>query len=897
MEPGVPFSLLGAVQLLLIAALGGLAVTALLRRSTSAGLIAVGAVLLAAVEVRTALRIGVPTSDTLALLRAAGGLLIGVGFLTGGLGSRTIPTSLYGVVVPLAAALGPSSLSAASAAFAAGAIVWARRDEVALCLAVGFGLLAVANMVSFAAGEGGTAPAVVLVLRGAAALAVLLALGLLAQASLLSKVVGAILIGVITMAVAAVGVVGNVVVTSYEKQSRETVEEAALGRLSGLTSLGEQNKNQAVNLSAFCASGRDCQGYLQRFLKNAGSDFVVLVKANREVTSLGGRPALTRAEQLGLVRTPVVDLVLRGAEPQLYGGVRLTGARPSLAVVGVAVDPLAPRPTGQSPPPEVYVYGTRLDNGYVSRDIDAGGFGLSFLAGDRVTATNLSSNNAERVRGIVRAAEADGGIPDLGETIGSQGANPTVRVVPIRGADQQAVGLLALSRDPGPALQAERDALRLLMVTALLAMLAVAITATLLGRRTVRPVQDLTEAAERIAGGDLTATTAVRSKDEVGTLSRTFATMTASLGQLTGDLRESAEQLETVLASMSDGLLATDEDGLVTNVNRAALEMLDLEVLDVLGEHLSVVADVRDSSGRQLANPELRIAGEPADVHRANGLTVPVRVDITSLLDAGGVVLILRDTTREREVERMKTEFLSNVSHELRTPLTPIRGYADMLVGRPNLDGTKVVQFAGVIRDEAVKMNRVVDLLVDVAAFEAGRVTVTPRPLSVRELFDSRLEVWKNRAPVRQADFKRRIATGLPHVNIDPIWVAKALDELIDNAVKYSPVGAAITLVGSWSPDGSRVRVSVKDAGPGISEKDLGGLFTSFEQVDGSATRRVGGLGLGLSFVRRLADDFGLPVTVLTRPGKGAEFSLDLPVADAPAPRRTGKKKAPARKP
>jgi len=182
--------------------------------------------------------------------------------------------------------------------------------------------------------------------------------------------------------------------------------------------------------------------------------------------------------------------------------------------------------------------------------------------------------------------------------------------------------------------------------------------------------------------------------------------------------------------------------------------------------------------------------------------------------------------------------------------------------------------------------------VMDMAIFESGRASVTPRPVSVRELVDSRIEVWGARAPRRHKDLKRRIATGLSPVFVDPVWVAKALDEFIDNAVKYTPVGAAITLVGSWSPDGTRVRIAVKDAGPGISEKDLDGLFNSFEQVDGSVTRHVGGLGLGLSFVRRLAEDAGFPLDVTTRPGKGAEFALDLPVSDTPAPRRTGKKKA-----
>ena len=894
MEPGVPFALLGAVQLLLIAACVGLAVAALVRRSVPGALVAVGAVALAAVEVRTALRLGVPASEDLALVRAAASLLIGAGLWTGGLGPRRVPTSLYGVVVPLAASGGPASFAAGGAAFAGAAALWNRRDAIGAWLAVGFALWSSAALVAYSADTGGGAAVTVLVLRGAGAFAVLVVLGLLAQASLLSKVVSAILAGVLAMAVAAVGVVGNVVVTSYATQARETVEAAANSRLSAVTLLGQGNANQAALVSQVCTKGgaTTCQGYLDLFVKSGRGDFAARVRAGGAVESLGGRPALTPSELLGLRTNATVRLVLGGSGPDrqdsLYGSARLTGSPPSVAVIGVAVSPNASRPTGQSAPSEVFVYGVRLGNPYVASDIDAGGFGLSILTGDplRVVATNRSDNAASRLLGIVRTARADSGIPAGGETISSQGTNPTVRLVPLKGADQQQVALLALSRDAGPALKTERDALRLLMITALLALLLVAGAAAVLGRRTVEPVRQLTAAAERVAGGDLTATTSFSTRDEVGTLSRTFDAMTSSLGQLTGDLRDSAARLETVLASMSDGLLATDADGIVTSVNRAALAMLGVEEPDVLGEHLHLVADVRDVSGTQLADVAMQLRDEPAEVHRPDGSTFPVRVAITPLQGAEGVVLVLRDTTREREVERMKTEFLSNVSHELRTPLTPIRGYAEILVGKPGLAPAKVTAFATTIRDESLKMNRVVDLLVDVAALEAGRLSVTPRPVSVKDLFDERLRLWQSRAPDRRTDFKRRIAARLPAVFIDPTWVGKALDEFLDNAVKYTPAGAAITLVADWSPDGTRVRVGVKDNGPGIAEGDQDALFLSFEQVDGSATRRVGGLGLGLSFVRRLAEDAGFPLTVSTRLGKGSEFSLDLPVSEEPVPKR-----------
>jgi signal transduction histidine kinase len=135
-------------------------------------------------------------------------------------------------------------------------------------------------------------------------------------------------------------------------------------------------------------------------------------------------------------------------------------------------------------------------------------------------------------------------------------------------------------------------------------------------------------------------------------------------------------------------------------------------------------------------------------------------------------------------------------------------------------------------------------------------------------------------------------------VLVDPEWVGKALDELIDNAVKHTPPGTAITLTATLMDEA--VRVGVRDAGPGIAEADQRALFTSFEQVDGSATRRVGGLGLGLSFVRRLAEDAGFPLSFTSTVGKGSEFGLELPISAEPVPparpaSRAKRRPAPAR--
>ncbi|HUR51529.1 MAG TPA: ATP-binding protein [Mycobacteriales bacterium] len=888
MEPGVPFALLGAVQLLLVVSTLGVAASGWLRRSTPGALLALGALALAAVEIRTALRLGSPASDNLALARAAGSLALAAGLYGGGLGRRTATataaatttsTPTLGVVVPLAATGGPAAFAATAGALAALAVVATRRDAAGYWFAGGLALWALASGLAPLADHGQGGALTVVLARGAGALAVLVGLSLLAQVSLLSKVVSAILAGVVTMAVAAVGVVGTVVVSSYDSQARETVQNAADARLAAIGDVATSAQGEARLAALACTDAEACGSFLTQIVVNGQGDFVVRVRRGHAPESLGGRPPLTASEVVGIRSLTAVQQVLSGAGggrlDLLKDTVRLTGQAPRVAVIGVAA---GARRTGQDPPDSVVIYGVRIDNAYTQNDLDlGGGYNLSLLAGDplQVVASNLTANKRVQLLTIVKQHGTS--VPETGVTIGSQGANPTVALRPVLdNAGSKTVALLAMTREPGPALRTERDALRLLLVTSLLALVLVALSAVLLGRRTIDPVRRLTAAAERVAAGDLSASVGVSTRDEVGTLARTFDTMTGSLGRLTGDLRDAAARLETVLASMTDGLLATDGTGAVTSVNRAALAMLGVDEADVLGEQLDVVADVRDAAGSPLVDLDAVVLDEPAEVHRPDGTTVSVRVVLTPLNDSDGVVLVLRDTTREREVERMKTEFLSNVSHELRTPLTPIRGYAEILVSKPGLEQDKVKAFATTIRDESLKMNRVVDLLVDVASFEAGRVHGSPRAVPVKELLDARVKVWRERVPKRE--FKRRVAAGLPAVLVDPSWLAKALDELIDNAVKHAPTGP-VNLTAALSPDGERVRVAVRDQGPGIAAGDESKLFTSFEQVDGSVTRRVGGLGLGLSFVRRLAEDAGFPMSVSSTEGKGAEFALDLPIA------------------
>jgi signal transduction histidine kinase len=244
--------------------------------------------------------------------------------------------------------------------------------------------------------------------------------------------------------------------------------------------------------------------------------------------------------------------------------------------------------------------------------------------------------------------------------------------------------------------------------------------------------------------------------------------------------------------------------------------------------------------------------------------------------------------TREREVERMKSEFLSNISHELRTPLTPIKGYAEILV-KKDISAAKSKQFSRGILESTGKLERIVELLVDFAALEAGRLSPRSASVDLAEIVEKLAADWEERTPDHRV--VAEVAARLPKVVGDERLLRRSFEELIDNAVKFSPQGGTIKLE-VHSPIGGNgderrkrsraVEVTVSDEGIGIQPEDLTKIFSDFQQLDGSETRSYGGLGLGLAFVRRIVEAHAGTVSVDSEPDQGTRLTVSLPAARAP---------------
>lgn len=231
-----------------------------------------------------------------------------------------------------------------------------------------------------------------------------------------------------------------------------------------------------------------------------------------------------------------------------------------------------------------------------------------------------------------------------------------------------------------------------------------------------------------------------------------------------------------------------------------------------------------------------------------------------------------------RELDRLKSEFISRVSHELRTPLLHVKGYvgllADETLGPLTPDQSKGLETAIKAVDQ---LERLVEDIVDLGSAQVGRLNI--EAVSIPDIARATIAMLERAMSRQGVRIATRFPDGLPPVRADRTALSRCLWHLLDNAVKFSPAQETVILRAEYEPGSNRVRVSVRDRGIGIPEDEIDKIFEPFYQVDGSATRRFGGTGVGLSLVKLLLDAHGTPLYAESGEGPGSTFYFDLTVA------------------
>lgn len=384
-----------------------------------------------------------------------------------------------------------------------------------------------------------------------------------------------------------------------------------------------------------------------------------------------------------------------------------------------------------------------------------------------------------------------------------------------------------------------------------------------------RPLRDLSQAADRLARGDLDIQVQASRANEVGELAERFNFMARQLGQSTSLLLEEKNKLAAVLAHMADGVLMMDTQGHLLVMNPSAVDMLrgtgpSDQPVQPLREGLARALQSRDELSEEIPLLDGRIA---------RAIYSPVRAEHGEVI---GYVIILHDITELRRLAELKTEFVSDVSHELKTPLASIKGLAEILLdgALQEKDGQRFLVSIG---REVDRMARLVKDLLNLSKIESGVVKMDARPFDLAGLIDEVVDDVHGRAQGNRVAIEVSVQ-GPAWASGDRDRVEQVVVNLLDNALRYSPSESAIRV--DVRREGDMWRVDVKDAGIGIPSRDLERIFQRFYRVDKARSRDKGGTGLGLAIARQIIDRLGGRIWASSEgEGKGSVFSFTLPVA------------------
>jgi signal transduction histidine kinase len=407
----------------------------------------------------------------------------------------------------------------------------------------------------------------------------------------------------------------------------------------------------------------------------------------------------------------------------------------------------------------------------------------------------------------------------------------------------------------------------------------IALLATFAYRLVAAPIEHLADVARTVAAGDLHARAGGEGAREIAQLGADFNAMTQSLQEREGELR-------AVLDSTETGLLMADTEGRVRFSN-AAMESIwsDLGVtstgaiwervaalaerIERADEYAVVFAQLADDPEltfeSQFTVPYLRRAfvGRTAPVHDADG-------------DLIGRIFSLREVTRERESERLKDEFVATVSHELRTPLTSIRGFVDLLqAGEGGTLSPDQRRFLAVVDRNSERLLHLVGDLLLIAELDAQTLRLDLEQLELAEVAVDAVE--SARPSAEEAGLQLELFVDeAPSVRGDRARLSQLVDNLVSNAIKFTPSGGLVE-VSAGAIDG-HATLAVRDNGPGMSPEELEQLFQRFYRTSRAAAQQVPGTGLGLAISRAIAEAHGGTITVASRVGQGTTFTLELPL-------------------
>ena len=453
------------------------------------------------------------------------------------------------------------------------------------------------------------------------------------------------------------------------------------------------------------------------------------------------------------------------------------------------------------------------------------------------------------------------------------------------GEERTLIGICRVAL-PMEAVNTAIDNLRRIVLLASVAGLTLAIVFSIFSTKIItKPIEKLTQMTQSVAAGKIDSRVPVDSKNELGQLSRNFNLMADRVQEQIDKISEEHRRLETILTDMGEGVLLVNGAFEITYANPMAISMLSLPDAYV-GKALIEINRI----------PELHTLLQAAEQTetvafaeiRLGNLTEPeAEVTVVPVSTGEEYVIVIHDVTKERQLERIRADFVANVSHELRTPLTTIQGYAETLLNEDTPRSKTSEQFIVKILNHSSRLSRLVSELLELSRLESGDVELKRTRCHLNTFHEPILEVFEPILEESELVLKWEVPEDLPAVSVDQQLFMQVLANLIDNAIKYTPDGGRITVSAeiraSEAFEGTNIAseeiiVHVQDTGIGIPMESQPRVFERFYRVDKGRAREMGGTGLGLAISKHIVLRHNGRIWLESTLGEGSVFHVAIPL-------------------
>ncbi|WP_414626583.1 cell wall metabolism sensor histidine kinase WalK [Lactobacillus mulieris] len=412
-----------------------------------------------------------------------------------------------------------------------------------------------------------------------------------------------------------------------------------------------------------------------------------------------------------------------------------------------------------------------------------------------------------------------------------------------------------------------------------------AILALFISRAITKPIEEMRMQALQVADGDYSGQVKIYSNDELGQLAEAFNTLSIRVERSQEQSESERRRLDSVLSHMTDGVIATDRHGNVIILNQMALSFFDIKEKDAVSKPITKILGLDDDVSAQelIGNQqEMMITvneGTPDEMILHANFSLIRRV--TGFVS--GAVCVLHDVTEQQKNENEQRQFVSNVSHELRTPLTSLRAYIEALNDGAWKDPEIAPQFLEVTQEETERMIRMINDLLSLSRMDRGVVKMDLEWVNFNDFLSHVLNRFdmivkndeKDQTGQKKYSIKRKITNQDLWVEIDTDQMMQVIDNIMNNAIKYSPDGGVITV--GLTQSQNQIILSISDQGLGIPKKDLNKIFDRFYRVDKARSREQGGTGLGLAIAKEIVEAHKGKIWADSQEGKGSTFYISLP--------------------